>query len=105
MRYLVTIALAIAISGCADIAVNTPDKSAVATYKGTVLFGDEMVSCTGLNGTETCTVSGRNVQAIAEALLPLVAKYFGLPSGAPPVTPAPQPSPAPTPSPPKPAAT
>lgn len=81
-------------SACANIAVKSPDGNATATYKGTVLLGDEGVSCGSTEGVNTCTVTGRDIQGIAQAIMPLVAKYFGLPSGSPPVAAAPAPAPA-----------
>ena len=61
----------------------------VATYKGTVLFGSEAVSCGFAMGIYTCSETGQNVQALAQAIIPLLGAGAGIPIPVPTPTPAP----------------
>ncbi|MGC2411101.1 MAG: hypothetical protein WA459_00160 [Stellaceae bacterium] len=67
------------LAGCSSISVTSPDGKASATYSGTSIIGSEEVSCGQIAGVTTCSVSGQNVAALAQAIAPYLAGAGGIP--------------------------
>jgi hypothetical protein len=74
---------AIALAGCATISVTSPDGKSSASYRGTSIVGAEDVSCGTIANVTTCSESGQNVAALAQAILPYLAGAGGIPLPAP----------------------
>jgi uncharacterized protein YceK len=72
-------AVVIALGGCSSISVTSPDGKATASYSGTSIIGSEEVSCGQVAGVTTCSTSGQNVAALAQAIAPYLGAAGGIP--------------------------
>jgi hypothetical protein len=72
-------------TACLTISVTSPDGKSTAKYTGTSIIGGEDVSCGSMGGILSCSGTGQNVAALAQAIAPYVAQLYGLqlPAGAP----------------------
>jgi uncharacterized protein YceK len=77
--------------GCASISVKSPDGTASASYTGTSIIGSEQVSCGTAAGITTCSESGQNLAALAQAIAPYLGGVAGVPLPAPAATPTAKP--------------
>lgn len=90
MRYHKFVILsAVALAACANLSVVSPDGKSSATYRGTSIIGGEEVSCGTMGTVTTCSESGQNVAALAQAIAPYLGGIGGLPLPTAMPTPAP----------------